>query len=73
MNKHEVKVLVQLRLSYHSNVVSNLPVIFCDKFHFDFIIILVLCYYFTEDERETTQTVHLLLVLRQLNLLLERN
>lgn len=35
-------------------------------------MILVLCFYFTEDERGTTQTDHLLLVLRQLNLLLER-
>lgn len=36
-------------------------------------VTLVLCYYFTEDESGKTQTVHLLLVLRQFNLLLERS
>lgn len=48
-----VKVFVQHRLSYHSNVVSHFPIIFWD-FHSDFII-LVLCFYFTEYERGTTQ------------------
>lgn len=53
-------------LSYPSKIVFNIS-----QLYFVITIMnLVFCFHFTEDERETTQKVHLLLVLRQLNLLL---